>query len=54
MAKLGDGGSDGREGGLTPPLTMKHLQGAFYILVLAWLTGGTTLLLELFTHRQLT
>lgn len=61
MARLGDGGGDENDGGAglgaagtgaAPPLTLRHLQGVFYILGLAWVTGGAVLLLELFTRRQ--
>ncbi|XP_063867358.1 uncharacterized protein LOC135104184 [Scylla paramamosain] len=42
---------DGREGP-APSLTMRHLQGVFYILGVAWIVSGAVLLLELFTQYQ--
>ncbi|XP_050734072.1 glutamate receptor ionotropic, kainate 4-like isoform X2 [Eriocheir sinensis] len=44
-------GGSGRDAA-APPLTLEHLQGVFYILVLAWVAGGAALLLELLTHRH--
>lgn len=44
------GGSD-RDTASTP-LTLKHLQGIFYILALAWVAGGAVLVLELLAHRH--
>lgn len=35
-----------------PPLTLRHLQGIFYILALAWLAGGAVLGTELIKHRR--
>lgn len=34
------------------PLTLRHLQGVFYVLFLSWVVGGAILLLELFTVRH--
>lgn len=61
MDKLGNRGTDEDDSspsldtagdGAAPPLTMRHLQGVFFILGLAWVAGGGVLGLELLTHRR--
>ncbi|KAG0710440.1 hypothetical protein GWK47_022780 [Chionoecetes opilio] len=50
-------GSDPRRGsgdGPAPPLTLHHLQGAFYVLGIVWVAGGDVLLMEILTHRHQT
>ncbi|KAG0720350.1 Kinase-interacting protein 1 [Chionoecetes opilio] len=50
-------GSDPRRGsgdGPAPPLTLHHLQGAFYVLGIVWVAGGGVLLMEILTHRHQT
>ncbi|KAG0710233.1 hypothetical protein GWK47_023227 [Chionoecetes opilio] len=50
-------GSDPRRGsgeGPAPPLTLLHLQGAFYVLGIVWVAGGGVLLMEILTHRHQT